>query len=105
MTTQQIENPAVYDAAYFIAKFEAIPEDKWTTGSFTFGPRHCVYGHCGKLAVMQETDESRALFQIAFEHRGHSVVDVNDGYAAQYPQETPKQRVLAWLRDAKKAGL
>jgi len=43
-----VENP-VYDANYFIVKFEAIPEGQWHTGDYVNkdDPRClCALGHC-----------------------------------------------------------
>lgn len=96
-----------YDAAYFIAKFEAIPEENWTTGQFIDKDgRCCARGHCGERNN-SESDEVRALFRIscATLRNKYKVAELNDGELWKYPQPTPKQRVLAWLRDAKEAGL
>lgn len=95
----------VYDAAYFIAKFEAIPEEKWTTGNYSdySGDCLCALGHCGETA-RRETPEANALRKLARESRACPAA-INDGEHPLYKQPTPKQRVLAWLRDAQKAGL
>lgn len=105
--TQQIENPAAYDASYFIAKFEAIPEDRWCRGMFIKGNQCCAYGHAGKKGSYDDTPESIALRRIddTKDPIGSGLVGVNDGISERYPQPAPKQRVLAWLRDAKEAGL
>jgi hypothetical protein len=36
-----------YTRDYFIAKFEAIPEELWTTRVFRDGGKCCAMGHCG----------------------------------------------------------
>ena len=88
-----------YNADYFIAKFEAIPEEKWTTLTYHEGDKSCALGHCGRT-IGGCTQESRALGDL-FEKHGLWVPDVNDGCDSRYPQPTPKQRILAALRDIK----
>lgn len=107
MNKQPIENPPVYDAAYFIAKFESIPEEQWCRGMFIRGNQCCAYGHAGKKGSYDDTPESIALRRIddTKDPVGSGLVGVNDGQSLHYNQPTPKQRVLAWLRDAKGAGL
>lgn len=95
-----------YDASYFIAKFEAIPEEKWCTDGFTNDAGQCcAAGHCGLRNDSDWTPgmEAYALDQI-FDDL--DVVSVNDGKDSRYPQPTPKQRILAALRDiqAKEQG-
>ncbi len=87
------------DVQYFIDKFEKIPEDRWCTGLFTKGDNHCAYGHCGVMQPLQETVESKRLSYL-FRFSG-IVTDINDGRDKRYPQPTPKQRILAALRDVK----
>jgi hypothetical protein len=91
-----------YTRDYFIAKFEAIPEDKWCTDSYEFQGRHCALGHCG-LNGGNDTpaatpEEAGVLLELFREIRA-SVTDVNDGLDARYRQDTPKQRILAALRE------
>jgi hypothetical protein len=83
-----------YDKAYFIAKFEAIPEEKWTTRMYiSRNDQRCAVGHC-LLDWMKMTEESRKL-----EDYLPDVLHINDGEDWRYPQPTPKQRILAALRD------
>lgn len=102
--------PEKYDAAYFIAKFEAIPEDCWTTEKFSDGTgRCCAYGHLGarKGKPMMAIPDCEGLLDLSIGVTKSigTVVSANDGTTRRYPQPTPKQRVLAWLRDAQEAGL
>lgn len=90
-----------YNAAYFIAKFEAIPEELWCTGVFTLGDKHCALGYCGQTNHVPFTDEALALIDIL---QPRTVDGINDGDWERYPQPTPKQRILAALRDAQEAG-
>jgi hypothetical protein len=91
----------IYDAAYFIAKFEAIPDGQWCTRHYSDGERHCALGHCGERdATLCETGESKALSDLLLH-----VIEINDATCfcpdkyAVIP--TPKARVLAALRDRK----
>lgn len=85
-----------YTVDYFIAKFEAIPDEQWCVGEFTDQERrHCAVGHC--LDRMQLTEESKALVRLM----GHNTTFVNDGVDPDYQQPTPKARILAALRDIK----
>lgn len=97
-----------YDAQYFIEKFEAIPEDRWTTGEYVNSSKQCcALGHCGFRNNKNQiwTPEGEALVSL-FDDGGLGIIDgVNDGHDPRYRQPTPKQRVLAALRDAKERGL
>lgn len=90
-----------YTVDYFIAKFEAIPEEKWFIGDFIniYNPEQkCAYGHCGCIKSLGETIESNMLFDL-FDNPVHYI---NDGHDEKYQQSTPKQRILAALHDIKK---
>jgi len=89
----------MYDVNYFIKKFEAIPEDKWTTGRFALGGQCCALGHCGER-LRAETEESRALDRVVGEH-GFVVITINDGSDLRFNQPTPKKRILAVLQYVK----
>lgn len=93
---------------YFIAKFEAIPDEKWTTGKYMDKDgRCCALGHCGVLQVDDTADGPRYLLskegdclQFLIEKlRLTTVHHVNDGVDPHYQQPTPKARILAALRD------
>ena len=92
-----------YDIDYFINKFEAIPEDKWTTGDFvdeTDETKRCAYGHCGSRIDWESTTEADALERV-FGPAGLGVTTINDGRDNRFPQPTPKRRVLAALKHIK----
>jgi hypothetical protein len=105
-----------YDVQHFINKFEAIPEDKWTTGSR--GTRenelgeYCAYGHCGIRhgVYLDSTQEAIALAKLFYHidrtpffcDLSFGVCWINDGKYGDYQQDTPKQRILAALYDIKK---
>jgi hypothetical protein len=88
---------------YFIAKFEAIAPELWNGGLYVAkdGTR-CAMGHCGVMPDnrYKETPESSALDELFWKHQ-LIVVAVNDGADSRYIQSTPKQRILAALRDIK----
>jgi hypothetical protein len=88
----------VYDVDYFIRKFEAIPEELWCIGQYTDGEgRYCALGWCRRSG-----DENGYAEEVALERISPFFVpDVNDGHDERYQQPTPKQRVLAALRDIK----
>lgn len=86
-----------YDIDYFIAKFEAIPEENWCRAHYTdYAGRHCAIGHCGGR-IGHETEESKALSSI-FGARV-LVTYVNDNSGAH-----PKEAILNALRDIKNDG-
>lgn len=89
-----------YTVDYFIQKFEAIPEEKWTTQVYRDGDSCCVLGHCGVYNVY--TDEANALSKIILDNLHRSVADINDGFSSTFTQPTPKARILAALRDIQK---
>lgn len=88
----------VYGKAYFIAKFEAIPEERWTEcGQYMdHEGRCCARGHLGESNT-NTPDSSRALTRL---FKGHGYVTaINDGRDSKYQQPTPRARMLAALRD------
>lgn len=109
-------NSEIYTVDYFIKKFEAIPLDKWTTGTFgTLGDKHCALGHCGtgsmNIATLinqinYPTTELGSLTNLFSTYLRCAVTGVNDeGRNTEnlvvYPQLTPKERILAALCDIK----
>lgn len=89
-----------YDAEYFIEKFEAIPEEKWRSDGFygsSDSETFCAMGHCG---VRDDGEwpggDADALIDL-FLANTIAVVEINDGGDQNFPQPTPKQRILAAL--------
>ena len=104
-----------YDVDYFIKKFEAIPENKWcinSRGEIVGGiEQRCALGWC--YPTFQEAKRTEnywnedSLEDKALMGMFKSVLNikpplVNNGLAKNYPQPTPKQRILAALYDIKK---
>lgn len=104
----------MYTVDYFINKFEAIPEGRWTTGVFVIGNKCCANGFCGLTNDKRFNEEAGALadllMPLAEKCRGQYndekifwvTANINDGFISEYNQSTPKRRILAALHDVKK---
>lgn len=102
----------IYTADYFLRKFTSIPEELWCIGNYTDPKdpcKHCALGLCGArekgpmvLGEYEEvhTAESHYLMMMVLSELGwpFTVSRINDRQTARFPQETPKQRILAALR-------
>lgn len=88
-----------FDLEYFIKKFEAIPEDQWTTGRYEDDKGcKCAYGHCGLSKGQHCNKESDALDDITRPKTFMSRVNDNvDGNFNDFGS-TPKQRVVNYLK-------
>ncbi len=91
-----------YNINYFIRKFSAIPENKWTTFEYGENDIHCVFGHCGmrKKDISIEGNAEAEAFVELFDAKVR-IVQINDGYNCHYQQLTSKARILAALYDLK----
>jgi hypothetical protein len=96
----------------FLAKFEAIPYERWVTGSFRLTSpggtdMRCALGHCG----VQEgkggaPSEAAALSRLFARYLGFTVAEVNDGQPGwnhhDLPEEIegadPRTRTISALR-------
>ena len=90
-----------YDVDYFITKFEAIPEELWMIEYFEEVQKdgritRCALGHCG-ASDANYSEEAKTLNLLL----NYLVAGINDGANDRYQQPTPKQRILAALRDVK----
>jgi len=105
-----------YTVDYFIEKFSGL--NNWRTGSLSDKEgNHCVLGHCGVVTVRfdgnsagyvlnEEANALGSLFGVlpgrfAATPDYYEVIRVNDGTNPFYPENTPKERVLAALHDIK----
>lgn len=88
----------LYSREYFIAKFEAIPEEFWACDGYEneFGGK-CALGFCGEEVGSFDT-EADALRRLSGATNWNPA-KINDGKISRYQQPTPKQRILAALRD------
>lgn len=97
-----------YNLEFFINKFNDIPEDKWTVGTFVDDRGcMCAYGHCGftESSLKNSTEESRALKRLDDDTRTeeNSIVLINDDLInARSFGPTPKQRVVNYLKSLRK---
>jgi hypothetical protein len=88
-----------HDADYFLKKFEAIPEGQWCVGMFTDEKnRHCALGWC-------ESKKEQSELERLFKKLNLTVPSVNDYRHTDYPQPTPRQRIIAALCDIRETKL
>lgn len=83
-----------------IAYMEGTAEESWRTDTVRSadGSTNCFFGH---LFSMGGNDERGSALWNWFEEAWSStyrIYPINDGDNPDYPQATPKQRVLAYLR-------
>lgn len=83
-----------------IAYMEATAEDSWNLDTVRSkdGTKNCFFGHLFNMSP----DEARAnalwaMFEDLYSTT-YAIYPVNDGSNPRYPQETPRQRILAYLR-------
>lgn len=83
-----------------IAYMEATDEDAWNLNTVRSkdGTKNCFFGHLFNMTP----DEERAnalwgMFEDLYATT-YRIYSVNDGENPRYPQSTPKQRILAYLR-------
>ena len=103
-----------YTLEYFINKFNAIPEAKWSGIAAIADPTYinknftCAMGHCGGYPSISQ--ESRALAHVlkdwykihnlACRTDGAIIFEINDNNML-CKEPTPKQRILKALNDIK----
>ena len=90
-----------YTKKYFIDKFQAIPEEKWTEGILSQEGCCCALGHCGVLDLAKPTEEAKELTHLLLPvtkkyieplFAGEIVYYIND--SCDELGDTPKQRIL-----------
>jgi hypothetical protein len=76
--------------------FGSIPEDQWCTDYAANNKgQHCAYGHMEKLGI---SNDQRHALSVYFTNKITGLSFINDGKCGKaFPQETPKQRVMAAL--------
>lgn len=92
-----------YDAMYFLKKFDAIPEENWTTNVYAdeMG-RCCAYGHCGSRDISDSdsflADQLETLFRTSLDADAAAVNDADTKYQkhAVFRElgDHPKERIL-----------
>lgn len=95
----------MFTPKWFYDFFFPIPEDKWQIRSFGWenGP-NCAYGHIGwhfrnKDNIMSMTCDAWTEFTRIADKHSLNFAGVNDGNDKRYQQSTPKERILAALKD------
>ena len=89
----------------FITYLEDTDEDEWCTDvvrSKANESQNCIFGHLVNWYYGKGYEGEVSEVWFAFEEMWATtfmIYPVNDGEDAHYTQETPKQRVLAYLRD------
>lgn len=96
-----------YDVDYFLNKFDAIPDEMWCCGGFSWGGKMCALGHCGVTHYSSPiTPESLALARLFNENLGVDVARVNDANSELLYNnlsklvelgDTPKERIISAL--------
>lgn len=69
-----------FTAAYFIAKFERIPANRFTQNMFQRNGKRCALGHCG-MTDNKSTYEGEQLNKLFQDNGFDSVPHVNDAKA------------------------
>jgi len=85
----------------FIDFYEAIPEEKWTTGNYEKDGRCCAYGHLGFRGKIwnQEDPILQKLFFVLQGLNINNLIDINDGIDVKSLGPTPKQRILNYFKE------
>lgn len=90
---------------------EQVPEEQWGVGMFEWQGKCCMFGHWNTKSGRDAAyfgQECRCFMDKINSFLGYSSGNmgfrVNDGELKNYPQSTPKQRVMALLDDMIKAG-
>lgn len=83
-----------YDLPKIIEYLENTAEDSWRTDVVKKDGKNCLYGHLfdyGGNKVMDSFESHVATTYMFY--------PVNDGTHPKYPQPTPKQRCIAYIKD------
>lgn len=98
----------IYDANWFINKFESFHEDRWLVRCHSIGNNGCANGLCQNYfneafdSLCTLFENNKHLFTKLHSGNGTYQQMVNNGGCQNYQQETAKQRILAALYDIKK---
>ena len=100
---QQINDDRHLFLEGFIRYLEQTSEDSWCTDVVknADGTKNCLFGHLADYFGIKG-DENASVCIDTFENAiasSYMVYPINDGKNPHYPQETPKQRCLAYLAD------
>ena len=85
---------------YFINKFRAIPEERWCVFTMVNDKgQRCALGHTTLDGTWSTATNETKQIELIFRGRSNDIANINNGVSVNYPQPTPKQRVLAALND------
>lgn len=104
-----------FTTEYFIAKFEAIPDEKWAVGRFFLEENpecRCALGHCGynvppsfrKGSWREAHAEAQALMDLLGGYSGVTCLNNGSDEVRHWQVEGVKARILAALRDIQAKG-
>lgn len=83
----------------FIPFLEGTPEESWCTDVVRSGQTNCLFGHLANFVGPKDNlAPDFDWFEVSVSTT-YKIYPVNDGKDPDYPQATPKQRCLAYLRD------
>jgi hypothetical protein len=95
-----------FSLEYFVNKFEAVPDELWWTGTYFNEDRtkRCALGWCFEVDPknsrrLEMGDEFARLENLMRTYLDKGTDPINDGKVKQFNQPTPKQRVLAALKE------
>lgn len=89
--------------AELLDALSAIPDDQWCIGDYTKGTSHCALGHLGFRDPLSQDDYrinhdiDKKLRRVIPTWNFDTLHLVNDGHIKQFPQPTPKARVIAYI--------
>lgn len=94
-----------YRAKDFARLFRSIPDEQWTTGSYRNGDdsKRCALGHAG-ADFGSPCEASNALEDICIGAFNRHAAFINDSRSTDFPQPTPKLRMVAAMDKAKELG-
>ena len=78
---------------------ESTPEESWCTDVVRTDNKNCFFGHLFSMGKDdKEGNELWGMFEEGWATT-YMIYPVNDGENPKYQQATPKQRVIAYLKD------
>lgn len=97
--TIQLHPSTLHTAEQFYAFFSMIPEERWTSGVVqNVLSQRCARGHLGYAEVGTVMAPCLSSYRLSELLKCPESV-INDGCDPRYQQPTPRQRILAALRD------
>lgn len=99
----QVVAERLSDLQPFIQYLQDTREDEWAVDVVrTKDGKNCLFGHLINWYYGEDYEGSISLVWDLFEEMWmttYVIYDINDGKNPKYPQPTPKQRVLAYMKN------